>query len=815
MKKSVLIIATLCLTSTGCVKHQEEFSIGPPPKAITFQTAKYRLSRATGEEIAGSKFTYDHFVTHAWSDASVAEGNVFMDHQRIEKNEDGTAWMPTVDYYWPTSSTVDFISYYPENAADRSCPTVEREKLTYTEYDVSGDKADISIAANDLMYAEKAVGYSGNIDRVNDDNGGMNDSGYSGVPTLFHHALAQLEIRVSVQQPVGETESHWEAVIDHAALTGYYTKGNLELALNDPTVEHGVVGWTPSGAEHVGWTLSDDAARASQAIIGTGAAHPTFTVSSTGTGTDYITDEPGCRSLFKAFVLPQSLTDAHFFDLRFTLNKYRGDTQETSEADRDIRHIQLKTDAVAYWGMNQRIVYTIVIDPAKAGKLSFDPAVVDWEEVATAKSADDRVVYYIRIPTEEQWETSNVWRVYDENDKQVAEIAKELLHDSKKNFYQAVIVNPVKNGVVDLKKGFIVQVSESSTGDASALAGGTVSCITATDYARSKTKYTHTITMGNQSNYDYCMLEGETGTGLENPTGKRAYTNRAYTVMDNETDRNIYPVVRMGSQYWLRENLRATHYNDGTTALSNRATTTVETVDEEPAGSVRMFEDKATYAFTPLVEENAANLKKYGYLYNFRAVAGADDGNPLILQDNGYVEWRFFGYQASALLAQQGVNGAQEGNKQLCPAGWHIPTLNSLYSYWPDVDYLDEAVLYWQWEYAGSVDQPFLTNTDHTFNNWSGFSLNLIPAYEQAQENFTINRRHYAITIDGNRLNGCIPFWNSWLYRLNNGLFYSAIFPLCIQDNEVFLDAVNSHIELEKLNVTGPMSYPIRCIRNQ
>jgi len=814
MKKSVLIVTALCLTSTGCVKHQEEFSIGPPPKEITFQTAKYRLSRATDEQIAGSKFTYDHFVTHAWSDAAVAAGNIFMDRQRIEKNEDGTAWMPTVDYYWPTASTVDFISYYPENTADKACPAIEREKLTYTGYDVSGDKADITAATNDLMYAEKAVGYSGDIDRMNDDHGGTNDSGYSGVPTLFHHALAQLEIRLSVKQPAGETESHWEAVIDHAALTGYYTKGNLELRLNDPTQTHGIVGWTPAADDpKVGW-MNDGNTR-SQAIVGRDASHPTLTVSSTGTGADYLTDEPGCRSLFKAFVLPQTLTEAHLFDLRFTLNKYRGDTHETSEADSDIRHIQLKTDAVAYWGMNQRIVYTIVIDPAKAGKLSFDPAVVDWEEVANDKSADDRLIHYIQIPTEEQWETSNVWRVYDESDNQVAEIAKELLHDSKGNFYRAVIVNPVKDGAVDLKRGFIVQVSESSAGDASALAGGTVSCITATDYRRSRSGYTHTITMGNQSNYDYCMLGDNGGTGLEDPSGKRAYTNRAYTVMDNETDRNTYPVVRMGSQYWLRENLRATHYNDGTTALSNRATITVGKINQEPAGSVRMFEDKATYAFTPLVEENAANLKKYGYLYNFRAVAGADDGNPHILQDNGSVDWKFPGYQASALLAQQGVNGAQTWNKQLCPAGWHIPTLNSLYSHWPDVDYLDEAVLYWKWAYAGSADQPLLTNTDHTFNNWSGFSLNLIPAYEQAQEDFTINRRFYGITIDGSRLNGCIPFWNSWLYRINNGLFYSAIFPLCIQDNDVFLDAVNSYIELEKLNVTGPMSYPIRCVRNQ
>lgn len=171
--------------------------------------------------------------------------------------------------------------------------------------------------------------------------------------------------------------------------------------------------------------------------------------------------------------------------------------------------------------------------------------------------------------------------------------------------------------------------------------------------------------------------------------------------MDNAKDRNLYPVVRCGATYWLRENLRATYYNDGTTALADRTAATIQTVNDEGEECARIFEDKAAY----VASSNSSDLKKYGYLYNFRAIAGDDDGDPYIMEDEN-VNFSF----KSGQLAQEGVEGAEDSNKQLCPKGWHIPTCNSHNVDWPDMDYLDTGLLSWKWEYAASAEQPFLSD---------------------------------------------------------------------------------------------------------
>lgn len=89
----------------------------------------------------------------------------------------------------------------------------------------------------------------------------------------------------------------------------------------------------------------------------------------------------------------------------------------------------------------------------------------------------------------------------------------------------------------------------------------------------------------------------------------------AATVTDY--DNNTYNTVQIGGQCWMKENLRTTHYADGTTVTSR---------------------------YAPNNDEN--NVATYGYLYNWYAVmhgAAASSANP------------------------SGVQG-------ICPAGWHMPS---------------------------------------------------------------------------------------------------------------------------------------------
>lgn len=90
------------------------------------------------------------------------------------------------------------------------------------------------------------------------------------------------------------------------------------------------------------------------------------------------------------------------------------------------------------------------------------------------------------------------------------------------------------------------------------------------------------------------------------------------TVIDY--DGNIYTTVRIGNQLWTVENLRVTHYNDGTPIP--RLTESTE------------WEQDSTGAYCYYDNDSASNAKKYGCLYNWYVV----------------------------------------DTKKLAPVGWHIPT---------------------------------------------------------------------------------------------------------------------------------------------
>ena len=90
-------------------------------------------------------------------------------------------------------------------------------------------------------------------------------------------------------------------------------------------------------------------------------------------------------------------------------------------------------------------------------------------------------------------------------------------------------------------------------------------------------------------------------------------------------DGNRYPTVEIGTQCWMKENLRTTHYPDGMT------------IPEAPSSY-------DNYRRAP--GDNSGNVPIYGYLYNMGAAmhgANANDSNP------------------------DGVQG-------ICPEGWHIPS---------------------------------------------------------------------------------------------------------------------------------------------
>ena len=91
-----------------------------------------------------------------------------------------------------------------------------------------------------------------------------------------------------------------------------------------------------------------------------------------------------------------------------------------------------------------------------------------------------------------------------------------------------------------------------------------------------------------------------------------------------DVDGNVYKTVTIGPQQWMAENLKVSKYSDGTT-IPNITDNTQWQNDTSGAWSYH--------------NNDSANNAKYGKLYNWYA-----------------------------------VSPTKNGNKNVCPTGWHVPT---------------------------------------------------------------------------------------------------------------------------------------------
>lgn len=174
----------------------------------------------------------------------------------------------------------------------------------------------------------------------------------------------------------------------------------------------------------------------------------------------------------------------------------------------------------------------------------------------------------------------------------------------------------------------------------------------------------------------------QTFTTVANPDGQPCPGTSTLT----DVDGNTYNTVLIGTQCWMKENLRTTRYADNTPiALGNEASYDV------------------AYRYYPNNSSN--NVTTYGYLYNWKAVmhnSSSSNSNP------------------------SGVQG-------ICPTGWHVPSdaewiqltnyVNSQSSYqcrYPGSGYIAK-VLASQTGWSSSTGTCDVGNTPSS-NNATGFS---------------------------------------------------------------------------------------------
>ena len=284
-----------------------------------------------------------------------------------------TEWAPSHAYYWPkdASSFVNFVGWYGTDGTNAVDPTISyaydateakwTAKMNWTFSTTLGQ------AGSNLLYADMAWRY-----KENDDTPmyGVSTNVAEGVPMLFHHALAQINVKAYAESK-GETGmtaltagegtvtdgvATWTIKFDNAKITPIYANGELELTNADPGTNK-TQAWTGE------WVGTDTTAGDVEVAD--------YTVDDVTKATAGDVIAPSC-------VLPQSLTDVVLsFDLDITTT-YTGNLKHHEIIPVSIKFSDMGTSA---WEQNHKYTYYIKVVPSQ-NKVLFDPALdAAWIEV--------------------------------------------------------------------------------------------------------------------------------------------------------------------------------------------------------------------------------------------------------------------------------------------------------------------------------------------------------------------------------------------------------------------------------------------------
>lgn len=355
MKKFFLLAALVGVALTGCMKN--EVYVPKCETPISFEVANYvAQTRVSGEFSKTETFGVD-----AWSYDATAGTVKIMSDEVVSYDDVDKQWTTTTKpYYWPINGTVDFIAYYPAT----SKPTTISYKydgtdaITYTDY---------TVGSEDLMYADKAIRFSANNTAAGNDTalGYDGDYGFTGVPTLFHHALAKINFKVQNANPAENDGSGftYEVIVKGITLN-VYKQGSVTLT-NEGT------GTASRGT----WKLPTDKV---WEPTNDGALETL-----TWTGDVSLTDDTAVKYQDRIqYVLPQALVDGkQTITVDYAVIQRQNGTEISRKEDYSVTS-ELADWILQKWEMNKNITYTISI-AKETTQILFAPAVEEWVDDAS------------------------------------------------------------------------------------------------------------------------------------------------------------------------------------------------------------------------------------------------------------------------------------------------------------------------------------------------------------------------------------------------------------------------------------------------
>ena len=349
-----IVILALVLLTLGCTKTEVADT---KEKAVAFQVGSYAPQTKAPEGTASIKDVdgINSFRSRGYLHAVGVPGEqAFFGTagETITYHAGSPAtWTPSHDYFWPksTGSYVNFISWVGGTPEVNYAKSEETWNATFAWNNVTVAPTD------NLLWADMAWRYNANEQTYQ-----FNDV-QEGVPTLFHHALAQVRF-MGRQGKASDGNVSWTVTVTGLSLAAVKNQGTLSMTNTDPGSKQ-TKAWTVTN-----WaTPEEDDEEEDKSFISIVPDTTPLAVALEATDKEII----GYKS-----VLPQDVTNAMVLTVNYKVTTtYPGKTvTEDASASAALSEF---SGAITAWEMNKRYTYTVVINP-DAGIIRIIPVETDW-----------------------------------------------------------------------------------------------------------------------------------------------------------------------------------------------------------------------------------------------------------------------------------------------------------------------------------------------------------------------------------------------------------------------------------------------------